>query len=79
MRALRSSKSHRNLLNSGSTGYIHPIFIEFIITTCMHCFCYVYGILPGIGVRYTASLCSVLRHAYLHEMTFPVNYMYFKN
>ena len=26
-----------------------------------------------------ASLCSVLCHAYLHEMSFPVNFMYFKN
>ena len=35
-----------------------------------------------MGVRYTwlcASLYSVLCHAYLHEMSFPVNFTYIKN
>ena len=64
--------------------YLHSIFIEFIITTCMHCFCYACSILYQ-ELEYAAHDCvqayvnSVLCHAYLHEMSFPVNFMYFKN
>ena len=55
-----------------------PIFLPFaifIITTCT-AFCYAHSILPGIGVRYMCACASLysICHAYLHEMSFPVNF-----